>query len=99
MRTFGLQRHGPRDPTIRIEDRGLWRATLTPEGPATLRLDVRGHDVEGRAWGRGARWVIDRMDIFVGADDRSSLEPVHPVVHHMRRSMTGVRIGATHRVM
>lgn len=97
--TFSLHRHGPRDPSIRIEPHGLWRATRTPEGPATLRLDVTGCDVAATAWGPGAGWLIDRASLFVGLDDRSTLEPRHPAVADLQRRLPGLRIGASHAVV
>jgi 3-methyladenine DNA glycosylase/8-oxoguanine DNA glycosylase len=37
--TLLVHRRGPGDPTLRIDDRGvIWRTTLTPDGPGTLRL-------------------------------------------------------------
>ncbi|HUC21418.1 MAG TPA: DNA-3-methyladenine glycosylase 2 family protein [Streptosporangiaceae bacterium] len=37
--TMVVHRHGPRDPTFRIDPAGaLWRTALTPAGPGTLRL-------------------------------------------------------------
>ena len=34
-----VHRHGPRDPTFRVDPAGaIWRTSLTPAGPATLRL-------------------------------------------------------------
>lgn len=45
--TLGIHRRGPDDPTLRFSrDGSAWRATRTPEGPATIRLVpvARGHD-------------------------------------------------------
>jgi 3-methyladenine DNA glycosylase/8-oxoguanine DNA glycosylase len=40
--TMIVHRFGPRDPSFRIDRMGvIWRASLTPEGPATLRLAAR----------------------------------------------------------
>lgn len=97
--TFGLHRHGPGDPSIRIEPDGLWRATRTPEGPATLHLEVSGPEVSARAWGTGAAWLLDRLATFVGARDESKLVPLHPVLRDLQRRMTGLKIGASHAVM
>jgi 3-methyladenine DNA glycosylase/8-oxoguanine DNA glycosylase len=37
--TLLVHRRGPGDPTLRIDDRGaIWRTSLTPDGPGTLRL-------------------------------------------------------------
>ena len=97
--TFRLHRHGPGDPTIRIDRGGMWRATNTPDGPASMRLDVDGADISAQAWGPGAGWVIDRLHTLVGAEDRSSLRPVHPQVRELVGRLSGLRIGATHAVI
>jgi 3-methyladenine DNA glycosylase/8-oxoguanine DNA glycosylase len=37
--TLLVHRRGPGDPALRIDDRGaIWRTSLTPDGPGTLRL-------------------------------------------------------------
>src|SRR5687767_15369409 len=97
--TFRLHRHGPGDPTIRIEDRALWRATLTPDGPATIHVEIEGDRVRATAWGRGAGWMIDRAGLLVGKTDRSTLRTVHPRLRELQRQIVGMRIGATQRVM
>jgi 3-methyladenine DNA glycosylase/8-oxoguanine DNA glycosylase len=97
--TFGPHRHGPLDPSVRIEPDGLWRATRTPDGPATVRLDVAGTVVDARVWGAGAGWIIDRLEVFVGAHDVSTLVPHDPVVHDLVRRLPGLRIGASHAVI
>jgi 3-methyladenine DNA glycosylase/8-oxoguanine DNA glycosylase len=39
--TLLVHRRGPGDPTLRIDDRGaIWRTSLTPDGPGTLRLTL-----------------------------------------------------------
>jgi 3-methyladenine DNA glycosylase/8-oxoguanine DNA glycosylase len=98
-RTFAIHRHGPRDPSVRVEPDGLWRATFTPEGPATIRLDIAGSIVDAQVWGAGAAWVMDRLDLFVGVDDVSTLTPQHVVVRDLQRRLPGLRIGATHAVL
>lgn len=97
--TFGLHRHGPGDPTIRIEPDGLWRATGTPEGPATIHLAFVGCRVDATAWGPGAAWVIDRAEVLVGMNDVSTLRTTHPRLRELQRQLVGMRIGASHRVM
>lgn len=97
--TFALHRHGPRDPTIRIEADGLWRATRTPDGPATIRLDISKDVVDARAWGPGAGWMMDRIELFIGAHDLSTLEPQHPALKDLQRRLIGLRIGASHAVI
>jgi 3-methyladenine DNA glycosylase/8-oxoguanine DNA glycosylase len=97
--TFGLHRRGPADPTMKIEERGVWRATLTPDGAATVHIEVEHRDVAATAWGPGAGWVLDRLDLLVGANDSSTLQTTHPRLRELQRTLVGLRIGATHRVM
>ena len=97
--TFGLHRHGPGDPSIRIEPAGLWRATRTPEGPVTLHVEIAGADVSARAWGPGAAWMLGRLATFVGAHDESKLVARHPAIQELQHRMAGLRIGASHAVM
>ena len=97
--TFRLHRHGPGDPTIRIEERALWRATLTPEGAATIHIELEPDRVRATAWGSGAGWIIDRAGLLVGLNDRSTLRTDHPRLRELQRQLVGMRIGASHRVM
>ncbi len=97
--TFGIHRHGPRDPSVRVEADGLWRATHTPEGPATLRLDISGTTVAAQTWGAGAGWIMERLELFVGARDLSTLVPQHLVVRDLQHRLPGLRIGASHAVL
>ncbi len=47
--TLLVHRRGPGDPTFRVDDRGgIWRTSLTPDGPGTLRL-VRTRTAAGEA--------------------------------------------------
>jgi 3-methyladenine DNA glycosylase/8-oxoguanine DNA glycosylase len=41
--TLAVHARGPGDPTFRVDEAGaIWRTSLTPEGPATLRLTSSG---------------------------------------------------------
>ncbi len=83
---------------------GFWRATRTPDGPATLHVltDPPGPvtDVVAEAWGPGADAALDRVPGMVGAGDH----PEDFVAHHdivaeaMRRS-PGRRLPATGTLM
>jgi 3-methyladenine DNA glycosylase/8-oxoguanine DNA glycosylase len=77
----------------------MWRATRTPEGPATIHIEVDDRRVDATAWGPGAGWVIDRVDVLVGLNDVSRLETSHPRLRALEKQLVGLRIGATHRVM
>ena len=55
-RTLAIHRRGPGDPTLRFEASGsAWRASRTPDGPATLFIEAGGGNIRVRAWGPGPR--------------------------------------------
>ncbi len=97
------QRRGAGDPTQREDDAGrTWRAMRTPTGPATLCVQARpgAGRVEGRAWGPGAEWALDRMPALLGAgDDPTGFAAHHPEVAEGWRQHRHWRIGATGLVM
>ncbi len=46
--TLIVHRRGPHDPTFRVDPAGaIWRTSLTPAGPATLRLTASAPDRKG----------------------------------------------------
>jgi len=46
--TLSVHRRGPNDPTFRVDRSGaIWRTSLTPVGPATLRLSAGGATATG----------------------------------------------------
>lgn len=94
-------RHGFGDPTVRIPtSRDAWRATRTPDGPATEHLEVDGDRVRVTAWGPGAGWLLEGAPDLVGArDDPRSFAPVHPRLRHLHRRLSGLRIGRSAAVV
>ncbi|GAB7193671.1 DNA-3-methyladenine glycosylase 2 family protein [Kineococcus sp. NUM-3379] len=64
-------RRGGSDPTFASAGGVVWRATRTPEGPATLRVVAVPADgeVEAAAWGPGAAWALDGVPDLLGACD------------------------------
>lgn len=90
--------HGRGDPTIRFGPDGIWRATRTPAGPATLRLCVAEGGVAVSAWGPGATAAIDGAADLVGAhDDPSALVPRHRLIAELVRRLPGLRLPRTNR--
>jgi 3-methyladenine DNA glycosylase/8-oxoguanine DNA glycosylase len=90
--------HGRGDPTIRFAVDGIWRATRTPAGPATLRLHAVANGVRAVAWGPGAEHAIAELPDLVGAtDDPSALEPRHPVIAYLVRRLPGLRLTRSNR--
>ncbi len=96
-------RRGGGDPTYRIDPAGRhWRGIGTPEGPATLCVEVRpaSADVYAEAWGPGAAWVLDGLpDLLGAADDVSGFDPRHPVVAEAWRRHPHWRLGRSGLVM
>lgn len=96
------QRHGGADPTLRIDDDGFWRASRTPTGPVTLRVDARdtSGDVRAEAWGPGAEWALDQLPALLGADDSwEGFEPRHPVLAEAWRHHPHGRLGRSGLLM
>lgn len=98
--TLGPLRRGRGDPTMRIDDAGVWRASRTPAGVATAHLVARGGAVTVRAWGPGAEWALDAAPALVGAgDDPAGFAPRHPVLAELHRRMPGLRIPRSQAVV
>ncbi|MEU5151504.1 DNA-3-methyladenine glycosylase family protein [Streptomyces yangpuensis] len=99
--TLGPLRRGPGDPTFRTTpDGSVWRATRTPDGPATLRVSRSGTDIDAEAWGAGAAWLLDRLPVLLGAgDDPAVFVPRHRLVHASHRRRPGLRLTRTGLVL
>lgn len=71
-------RLGARDPCTVLEDDAVWRATRTPDGPASFHAAQVDGRVRVRVWGEGAAWVCERAGQLLGlADDPGAFEPAH----------------------
>jgi 3-methyladenine DNA glycosylase/8-oxoguanine DNA glycosylase len=106
--TLLVHRRGPGDPTLRISDRGvIWRTSLTPAGPGTLRLahirrgaDGSGTHIQASAWGAGASWLLETLPDLLGArDEPAAFRPDHPRLRELARQLAGLRISRTDRVL
>jgi 3-methyladenine DNA glycosylase/8-oxoguanine DNA glycosylase len=102
--TLAPLHRGPADPTLRFSrDGSAWRATRTPDGPATLRLVPDGAAFHAQAWGPGAAWAIEQAPELIGAlDDASGLVAMvvgHPLLRNLLARFSGIRIGRTRRVL
>jgi 3-methyladenine DNA glycosylase/8-oxoguanine DNA glycosylase len=103
--TLSVHRRGGRDPAFRVDVGGsVWRTSLTPDGPGTLRLTDTGRGagtiVTGTAWGPGAGWLLDTLPALLGAQDAAAgFRPVHPVLRELARRHHGVRVGRSGRVL
>lgn len=104
--SLGFLRRGRYDPTFQIGAAGLWRATRTPEGPATLAVAARdgrsrthGDTFDATAWGPGAEWALAHAPALLGAeDDPGALVTDHPLVSRLHRRFSAMRIPRTNAV-
>jgi 3-methyladenine DNA glycosylase/8-oxoguanine DNA glycosylase len=105
---LSVHRHG-HDPTYRAEPNGaVWRTSLTPDGPGTLRVTGRpagpATQVTAHAWGPGAGWLLDTLPAQLGAQDDLSgfiarhQVAQHPVVSGLMLRYPGLRVGRTSRL-
>jgi 3-methyladenine DNA glycosylase/8-oxoguanine DNA glycosylase len=93
-RTLAPHRRGYGDPTMRLDGRRAWRATRTPDGPATIAIELRDGELLAEAWGPGADRALAGVRSLVGLDDdRSTFQPRHPLLAELDRRFRGVRIG------
>ena len=108
--TLAVQGRGRSDPTFRIDEAGaVWRTSLTPDGPATIRVTApsraasapAGPLVVAQAWGPGADWLLDALPGALGLhDDISDFDPSgHPVLRQVARRHPGLRLGRSGRLM
>jgi 3-methyladenine DNA glycosylase/8-oxoguanine DNA glycosylase len=91
--TLGPLRRGAGDPTMLIDRAGAWwRATRTPQGPATARYAAAGGTVRVTAWGPGAEWCLAAAPELLGA--RDSLDGFQPdgLVGELHHRLPGLRI-------
>jgi 3-methyladenine DNA glycosylase/8-oxoguanine DNA glycosylase len=91
--TLGPLRRGPGDPTNLVDRTGAWwRATRTPQGPATARYRAEGDGIRVTAWGQGAEWCLEAAPELLGA--RDCLDGFSPtgLVAELHRRFPGLRI-------
>jgi 3-methyladenine DNA glycosylase/8-oxoguanine DNA glycosylase len=66
---LGPMRRGRNDPTFRLDDRGLWRTAITPEGAVLQLLCADRAGVTSSCWGDGAGWMDSRTPDLLGLHD------------------------------
>jgi 3-methyladenine DNA glycosylase/8-oxoguanine DNA glycosylase len=112
-RTIAVQGRGRSDPTYRADEAGaVWRTSLTPDGPATIRVVPGGPAAGGpaaaaatrvraQAWGPGAGWLLDALPGVLGVHDDASgfAAGAHPVIRDAARRHPGLRLGRSGRLM
>jgi 3-methyladenine DNA glycosylase/8-oxoguanine DNA glycosylase len=97
--TVGALALGRHDPCVRRGADGIWRATNTPAGPATVHVDDRAADrfhpggvVTVDAWGAGAEWAVHHAGDLLGLDDDpAQFQPQDPLVGEAHRRHPGLR--------
>ncbi|MEV7523995.1 DNA-3-methyladenine glycosylase 2 family protein [Streptomyces sp. NPDC091371] len=100
--TLGPLRRGPADPTFRTTpDGSVWKASQTPQGPATLRVSRTGTgEVHAQAWGPGTDWMLEQLPALLGSgDDPAAFVPRHRLLHASHRRRPGLRLTRTGMVM
>ena len=101
-RTLSPLSRGRADPTHRTtEDGAVWRTSLMPTGPVTVRLtqsDLR--EVRAQAWGPGAEELLAGLPDLLGARDAAEgFEPRHPLLAETAVRVPGLRVPRTGRVV
>jgi 3-methyladenine DNA glycosylase/8-oxoguanine DNA glycosylase len=109
--TLGVQGRGRSDPTFKTDEAGaIWRTSLTPDGPGTIRVlygRPPGHEttetlVRAQAWGPGAEWLLGALPGVLGADDDPAgfdTTDVHPTIRDSAARHPGLRLGRTGLLM
>ena len=102
LQTLRVLSRGARDKTIRIgktPGEGVWRATITPQGPCTQHLFQRGDEITVRAWGNGAQWALDHAPVLIGGnDDHTDFVAHHDFLDRAHRLNPGLRFTCTQAV-
>jgi 3-methyladenine DNA glycosylase/8-oxoguanine DNA glycosylase len=100
--TLSVHCRGGGDPAYRVDAAGaVWRTSLTPDGPGTLRVQpARGDVILAAAWGPGAAWLLETLpNMLGGGDDRAGFDPRHPLLREMAARHAGLRVGRSHQVL
>ena len=85
--------------SLRIDDTDAWRATRTPEGPATIHLRLAAGTIVVEAWGPGAGWASTRAASLCGEqDDATGFQPRHRLIADLHRRHPGLRLPRTQAV-
>jgi hypothetical protein len=98
--TLSVHRHGGSDPAYGTDaDGAVWRTSLTPDGPGTLRVRSGGAMVTAQAWGPGAGWLLDTLPAQLGFHDgRAGFAARDPVIGELALRYEGLRVGRSGRV-
>ena len=99
-RTLAPLGRGPGDRTLRFVVGRAWRATRTPDGPATVALLHAGDKLGVQAWGPGAERALAGVPALVGLEQEpASFAGGHPTLSALARRFPGIRIPRTGAVL
>ena len=94
---LGPLARGSGDPTMRVAATAAIRASVTPDGPGSIDIRINGPAAHARAWGPGARHLLEGLPALLGIDDDpAGFDPgLHPLVARLARRHGPVRLGRT----
>ncbi|CAN5803376.1 3-methyladenine DNA glycosylase [soil metagenome] len=85
---------------MRVEGSEVFRATRTPEGPATAHFRRDGDQIDVHVWGPGGEWILGWAPRLVGIDDLPQrFQPKHAILRDLHLRHPGMRFGATGAVV
>ena len=91
---------GRYDPTMVISGEEFWRASVTPDGPATLHVWPSADGFDAEAFGPGREWLLRTVPDLLGQNDVVPvIEPHHDAVAKALDRHPTPTIGASHLVM
>ncbi len=97
--TLGYLNGGTGHPTRPASTTETWRASHTPDGPATMHLVVREAEIEATAWGPGSDWALEQAPDLLGARDDPDAFPVHHrLMRELKPRFRGLRMARTEQV-
>lgn len=81
------------------DQRNLWWAAHTPEGPGTLHVEQAAEALRFNAWGPGAGWMLEQAPKVVGLhDEPGAFRPPAGIVRDLWRRRGPLSLGRTDRV-
>ena len=96
--TVGPLLRGATEPTMRFTPNGFWRVMRTPEGVATLNVEMQtALCARAWAWGDGAAWVLGALPALLGEGDSwNDLDLTRiPLLAEVRRRNPGMWLTRT----
>jgi 3-methyladenine DNA glycosylase/8-oxoguanine DNA glycosylase len=99
VKTLGPLKRGRFDRTASFGGSDIWRATRTPDGPATQRISSVGGQIESQSWGPGAQWLAQRAPVLVGChDDTADFPAANEAITRLHQQHQSFRILCTQNI-